>query len=313
MIYIAGSLAYDKIMNFPGKFEEHILADKLHVLNVCFLINGLIEKRGGTAGNIAYTLSLMNEKSYILSSVGTDFENYEKFLSSLKLPLDGIRKIPDTLTAVAYITTDQSNNQITGFYPAAMNFPCLYDLPQLNKMHDWAIISPTNIEDMQKLPTIFYEKQIKYIFDPGQQLPVLSKDDLLNAITGSSILVTNDYEFEMICKKTDKTRAELRSLTGAIITTLGDQGALIHTDKEISIGIAVPNKIMDPTGAGDAFRAGLLKGLIHNLDIVESAYLGSTAASFCIENSGTQEHTFTYTTFSERYKKAFNEYPTLSW
>lgn len=314
-IYVAGSLAYDKIMNFPGKFEECIFPDKLHILNVCFLIEELTEKRGGTAGNIAYTLSLMDEKACILASVGNDFDNYEKYLSSLNLPLDGIRKISHTHTAAAYITTDKSNNQITGFYPAAMNFPCLYNFSSLTPEKDWAIISPTNLEDMQTLPDIFRTNNIRYIFDPGQQLPALSSESIIKAIAGSALLVTNDYEFEIICKKTKKTRAEILSLTESIITTLGEQGAVIYTkekEKEI-IGIAQPQETIDPTGAGDAFRAGLLKGLIHTLSLKDSAYLGSTAASFCIEKKGTQEHSFTYATFSKRYQKAFGHAPTITW
>ncbi len=312
-IYIVGSLAYDKIMNFPEKFSDHILPEKLHVLNVCFLIKDLIERRGGTAGNIAYTLALMKEKPYIISTAGKDFAQYKTFLLSLDLPLDGIQEVSDKLTAGAYITTDKNNNQITGFYPAAMNFPCKYNFPNANAYTDWGIIAPTNVEDMQTIPQIFKEKNINYIFDPGQQIPVLSSEDLIKAISGSALLVTNDYELSMVCKKTNKTRLELQELTGGIITTLGNNGCIIYSEKEEHLPIAIPQAVLDPTGAGDAFRGGLLKGLTHGLNLVTSSKIGTISASFCVEQFGTQEHTFTYTSFAERYEKTFNSPSPIHW
>ena len=190
-IYLAGSLAFDRIMTFSGKFEDFILPEKLHTLNVCFFINNLEQKRGGTAGNIAHSLVMLGEKPLIVASVGTDFSDYERVLREQGLPLDAIRRVPGVLTAGAYITTDLCNNQITNFYPAAMNTPSDYDFPHAGP-EDFALVGPTNIDDMRRLPRVFRGKNVPYIFDPGQQIPVLTGPELLDAITGSAILVSNE-------------------------------------------------------------------------------------------------------------------------
>ena len=213
-IYVAGSLAFDRIMSFNGAFADHILADKLHILNVSFLIDGLVEKRGGCAGNIAYTLALMGEKPLILATAGKNFSEYGAFLESKGISLEGVRVMKDEFTASCTLITDNSNNQINAFRPAAMGFPCEYAFPHPDASADWGIVSPGNLDDMKALPRLFREKGIRYIYDPGQQIPALSGDDLLDAITGSALLVTNDYELEMISKATQRTRAELRALTG---------------------------------------------------------------------------------------------------
>ena len=312
-IYVAGSLAFDRIMTFNGSFSDHILADKLHILNVSFLIDGLIEKRGGCAGNIAYTLALMGEKPLILSTAGKNFAEYGEQLKSMGLSLEGIRIMRDEFTPSCTLITDKNNNQINGFHPAAMNFPCQYDFSRINPEEDWGIVSPGNLDDMKNLPRLFREKGVRYIFDPGQQIPALSGNELIDAINGSDLLVTNDYELEMICKKTGRTTAELRTITRCIITTLGEKGSLVNNGAETHIGVARTTSVIDPTGAGDAFRSGLLKGLIHNLDIVSAARLGTTCASYCIEKSGTQEHSFTYDSFASRYSAAFGEEPGVRW
>lgn len=312
-IYVAGSLAYDRIMTFPGSFADCILPDKLHMLNVSFLIDRLVEKRGGCAGNIAYTLALMEEHPLILATVGKNFSDYAAYLHNLGLPLDGIRTIADEYTAGCTLITDRDNNQINGFHPAAMNFPCQYTFSNVDPATDWGIVSPGNLEDMQSLPQVFREKRISYIYDPGQQIPALSASALLDAINGSALLVTNDYELEMIAKKTGRTRAELRALTGCIITTLGEKGSVVDQGHIEEIGIALPSTVADPTGAGDAYRSGLLKGLTNGLDISASARLAATCASFCIEYHGTQEHTFTYASFAARHRAAFHEAPGVQW
>lgn len=312
-IYVAGSLAFDRIMSFNGAFADHILADKLHILNVSFLIDGLVEKRGGCAGNIAYTLALMDEKPLILATAGKNFGDYGQFLEKQGLSLDGVRVMQDEFTASCTLITDKNNNQINGFHPAAMAFPCEYGFPNPDASADWGIVSPGNLDDMKALPRLFREKGIQYIYDPGQQIPALSADDMLDAITGSALLVTNDYELEMISKTTGRTRAELRALTGGIITTLGEKGSLIDNGESGTVGIAQPETVADPTGAGDSFRSGLLKGLVAGLDVPAAARLGATCASYCIEHQGTQEHTFTYAEFAARHRAAFHEEPGVRW
>lgn len=304
-IYVSGSLAYDRIMNFPGKFADHILPEKIHILNVCFLIDRLEEKRGGTAGNIAYSLALLGEKPHVLCCVGKDFDRYAEELDRLGLPQDGVRKLDDQFTAGAYITTDQSDNQITGFNPAAMRFPCEYPFPALDAAADIAIVSPGNVDDMVGLPRMFRERGVRYIFDPGQQIPALSGDQLYETICGAHMLVSNDYELEMIMKATGRTKAELLERTGWIITTMSEHGSRIDNGSPVLVPAVKADRVLDPTGAGDAYRAGLIKGLVDGRDVVEAARMGATCASFCVEHYGTQEHAFTPEQFAARHNAAF--------
>ena len=312
-LYVAGSMAFDHIMTFGGRFSDHILADKIHILNVSFLIDSMVEKRGGCAGNIAYTLALMGEKPLILASVGKNFAEYGAYLQELGLSLEGIRVLSDEFTAGCTLITDKDNNQINGFHPAAMNFPCAYTFPNAAAQDDWAIVSPGNLEDMNTLPETFRARGIRYIYDPGQQIPALSGDDLMRAISGSSLLVTNDYELEMVCKKTGCTPDALLEHTGGIITTLGEKGSLVRNGEEIHIGTARADGVADPTGAGDSYRSGLLKGLTAGLSIPQAARLGATCASYCIEKHGTQEHSFTFADFAARHRAAFGEEPGVQW
>lgn len=306
-IYVSGSLAFDRIMTFNGNFKDHILLDKLHILNISFMVDSMEERKGGCAGNIAYSLALMGEKAIIISSGGKDFKPYGNDLKKLGLSLEGITIYDDIYTALGYITTDMSSNQITGFYPGAMTRPSVYNFPKLNPDLDIAIISPGNVEDMINLP-IFYRKHgIKYIFDPGQQLPVLSVENLKNAIQGSFALITNDYELNMICKRTGLSEDSLLGRTLWLITTLGEKGAHIKgaDGTDIFVASAVIDKVVDPTGAGDAQRAGFLKGLISGLSVPQAAELGSISASYAIEKLGTQEHIYDFNSFKDRFKRTF--------
>lgn len=287
------------------------MMDKLHMINVSFMVDGMDERRGGCAGNIAYSLALLGEKPVIVAAAGRDFAPYAEVLDKLGLPLDGIRRDADIFTALCYITTDMNSNQITGFYPGAMSLPADYAFPELDPEHDLAIVSPGNVEDMRRLPAFYKEKGIPYIYDPGQQLPVLSGQDLLAAIEGSLACITNDYELNMICKATGKSEDELLGRTLWLVTTLGAEGALVRgaDGTEARIAPVPPAAVTDPTGAGDAQRAGLLKGLIHGLSMPEAARLGSVSASFALEKMGTQEHAYTPALFRERYETVFGPLP----
>lgn len=310
-IYVSGSLAFDRIMTFRGNFQDHILMDRLHMLNVSFMVDGMEERNGGCAGNIAYSLALLGEKPVIVSSAGRDFDGYAARLRQLGLPLEGIRRDEEVFTALCYITTDLNSNQITGFYPGAMNVPSDYSFPRLNAEKDLAIIAPGNVEDMRRLPEFFRSKGVPYIFDPGQQLPVLSAEDLRGAIEGSFACITNDYELNMICKATGMSEDELLGRTLWLVTTLGAAGARVRgvdgTDVQIP-AIAV-ERVIDPTGAGDAQRAGLIKGLAAGLAMPQAARLGSVSASFAIEHMGTQEHGYSAHDFRKRYEAAFGAWP----
>lgn len=309
-IFVSGSLAYDRIMDFPGNFSDHILPEKLHILNVCFTVNGLKEKFGGTAGNIAYSLALLGEKPLVLAACGRDFDRYEKWLRENGLSLDGIKRIEGELTAGAYITTDQADNQITGFNPGAMNHPSRFEFGKVNHSKSLAIISPGNLEDMLAYPQIFKERRIPYIFDPGQSITSFSGDQLLEMMTGAEIFISNDYELEMVMRATGLDKKELLKRTKAIITTLGEKGSLVCANREqVEIPAVKVSQSPDPTGAGDAYRAGLIKGLALGRDLSEAARMGATSASYAVESYGTQEHRYTESEFWERRKTGFAQRP----
>ncbi len=305
-IYISGSMAFDRIMTFQGKFKDAIVQDKLHMISISFMVDRMEEKFGGCAGNIAYSLALLGEYPLVLASVGRDFGPYAKRMGDLGLPLDGIVQDDELFTALCYITTDLDNNQITGFYPGAMTLPCKYSFPKLNKDTDLAIVSPGNMNDMQALSAYYKNNALRYIYDPGQQLPVLDADDLLSGIDGAYILTINDYELEMICQKTGKTAAEIQAMPTYCITTLGEQGSVVMGEgKKEEISAVKVSQVLDPTGAGDAHRAGLLKGLYAGMDIFDAAKVGATSASFAIEHYGTQLHSYSKDEFLQRYAGTF--------
>ena len=302
-------MAYDRIMNFPGVFSDSILPDQIHNLNVSFFIDRLEEKFGGNAGNIAYTLCLLGEKTIIVATVGKDFDPYAERLAQQGLSLEGITRIEKELTASAYITTDQVNNQITAFHAAAMMTPSIYNFPSLSPNEDLALIGPSNLDDMNAHPALFREKGIRYIYDPAQQLPVLNAGQLLENISGAYLLVGNEYEVQLISNITGRSRQELVGMTQlGIVVTLGEKGSLVlekeSGEEKLVPAVPVAN-VADPTGAGDAYRAGLIKGLILGHSLFDSACLGATCSAFCIEYSGTQEHDFHLDDFFLRHSKTF--------
>ena len=302
-IIVSGSLAYDRIMDFPGHFSDHILPEKIHILNVCFQVNGMREKFGGTAGNIAYALSLVGEKPTISAAIGHDYQRYFDWMAKNGILTDGIKIIKDEFTAGAYITTDLADNQITGFNPGAMKYSSSLDFDKLNPEDTIAIISPGNLEDMVNYPRICKQRGIGYIFDPGQSLPVLAAGDVAEAIDGCRILISNDYELEMIMNKTALDKKDLIRRAGTVIVTLGEKGSQIITAKgEINIPVVKPRTVEVPTGAGDAYRGGLISGLVWGKDIEQSARIGSVCASFAVECYGTQEYRFSPEEFEERLK-----------
>ncbi|SDB47383.1 adenosine kinase [Desulfonatronum thiosulfatophilum] len=306
-ILVSGSIAYDRIMPFPGRFADHIMPDKIHILNVCFLVNGVNEKFGGTAGNIAYSLSLLGEKPQILAAAGgKDFGSYEQWLRKLGLAQETIRIIPDELTASAYITTDQSDNQITGFNPAAMNHSSNFDFSNISPDDTLSVVAPGNLDDMYNYSRMYREKGVRYIFDPGQNIPAFSGEKMLEMLTGADILISNDYELEMIMKNTGADRDELLRRAGTIITTLGENGCIVlRPEAENRLPAAKVSAVVDPTGAGDAFRAGLVKGLVNGRSVNDAAKMGMTSAAYAVEHHGTQEHSFSQDAFWSRYNENY--------
>jgi len=309
-IFVSGSLAYDRIMDFPGRFADHILPEKIHILNVCFMVNGLTERFGGTAGNIAYNLALLKEQPVILATAGRDFGPYREWLVQLGLPLAGIREIPQEFTAGAYITTDLSDNQITGFNPGAMKHTSEYRFDGLDPAAALAIVAPGNLADMLVYTRFYKDRGVRYIFDPGQSIPAWGAGELREMTKGALALIVNDYELEMFRQKTGLDEAGILALTPHLITTRGEQGSGLLTDRGLDQVPAVPpGRVLDPTGAGDAYRAGLLKGLARGLGWPAAARMGAVLASFSVEQQGTQEHRLEVSEFWERYSENFGAPP----
>ena len=306
-IFVSGSLAYDRIMDFPGRFADHIMPDKLHMINISFAVNGIVERPGGTAGNIAYALRLLGERPTIVAAIGRDYHPYFKWLDDKDLDRSAIHIVEEEATACAHIITDMADNQITAFNPGAMGHPSPLPHDNAHSGNSIAIIGPGNLEDMSKYPEHFRHLDIRYIFDPGQSLPLWESKSLANAIRGSHVLISNDYELALIQEITGLTDDALLLLTNAIITTKGEHGSVIVTDEgETHIpSIPRPDTLVDPTGAGDAYRGGLIKGLINGQSLEQACRLGTTCASFAIEVQGTQEYSFTPDQFQERLTTHF--------
>jgi len=309
-LFVSGSLAYDRIMDFPGRFADHILPEKIHILNVCFMVNGLTERFGGTAGNIAYNLALLGEKPVILATGGRDFEPYRQWLLELGLPLEGIRLIDSEFTAGAYITTDLADNQITGFNPGAMKHESAYALNGVAASAALAIIAPGNLQDMLHYSRRYKDLGLPYIFDPGQSIPAWGPVELREMADGALALIMNDYEQEMFRQKTGLEEEDLQGLAAVLIITKGEEGSELLTrgGREV-IPAAHARQVVDPTGAGDAYRAGLMKGLALGLPWGAAALMGATLASFAVEQAGTQEHQVSQADFWRRYRDNFGEPP----
>ncbi len=300
-IAVSGSLAYDQIMRYSGEFKDHIFIKESDDLNVSFLVNDLSRQFGGTAGNIAYNLALLGEQPTLIASLGKDCAQYLDWLSKNGIRTENLTINQSTYTATAYISTDVSGNQISFFYPGSMEYPSAMTPTTFNPNETFAIVSPGNIVEMSNLATHYKQSQTPYIFDPGQQIPAIPQEELLECINEAFLLICNAYEFEMIKTKTQKSTEDLLQLTNQIIVTQGASGSmLISHAKQLSIKASAVESAIDPTGAGDAYRAGLLKGLTTGSSTIESAKMGATCASFCVETTGTQNHTFTLQEFYQR-------------
>ncbi|MFH1075756.1 MAG: carbohydrate kinase family protein [Pseudomonadota bacterium] len=303
-IFVSGSLAYDRIMDFNGRFSDHILPDKIHMLNVCFTVNGLKEKFGGTAGNIAYALSMLGEKPALLASIGRDYEPYFTWLKKNGVNTNNIRIIDEELTAGAYITTDLSDNQITGFNPGAMKHPCGIPMTSVNPSDAIAVIAAGNLAEMEGYCNTCRENSIPYIFDPGQSLTGWKKDALMNCINGAYILISNDYELEIIQTLLGLRQDQILNLVSNIITTKAEHGSILFSRAgKVSVPAIPPEKVVDPTGAGDAYRGGLIKGLALKKSMALSALMGSLCASYAVACYGTQEYHIEPDEFMKRFEK----------
>lgn len=300
-ILVTGSLAFDFIMDFPDSYENHILPDKIKTLSVSFLVDNLNKNFGGIAGNIAYTLALLDQKTTILACAGEkDFAGYKSHLEKVKIDTSSIKIIPDEFSANAFMITDKNNCQIAGFYPGALAHDTSLSLKNAGKI-DFVVVAPTVPDAMEKFAKEAKELNIPYLYDPAQQIPRISKEQLMAGIDGAEIVIGNDYELALIQEKTGFSKKQLLTKTKILITTLGEKGSLIETEKEsITVGIAKAEKFVDPTGAGDAYIGGFLAAYLNDKDLKTAGERGTTAASFVIEKYGTQNHNFTSETFKKR-------------
>jgi len=308
-ILVTGSLAYDYIMNFKERFADHILPDKVHILNVSFGVDNLTKQLGGTAGNIAYNLSLLGERPTIAATAGKDFTEYTEWLQSNKIATDRIKILPKEYTASAHIITDIDNNQITSFHAGAMlghDFSLQETIDKVKP--ELAILAPDCKDGMIRHATELREADIPFIFDPGQGMPLFNKEELIGMITGSKVAIFNDYELQLFRDKTGLSQEKVEDFTEYLIVTLGGKGSIIyHQGKEHKIPTAKPKNTSDPTGAGDAYRAGIIKGLLIKMPIDRMGKMAALASVYTVELYGTQTHKYTLAEFKKRYQENFAE------
>ena len=302
---ICGSIAYDTIMVFQDRFKNHILPDQLHILNVAFLVPELRREFGGCAGNIAYSLAMLGGKPLIMATVGDDYQPYAERLQKLGTSQQHIRKVAGTYTAQAFITTDLDNNQITAFHPGAMNSSHQNHVQETAGV-ELGIVAPDGRDGMLQHAREFHAGGIPFVFDPGQGMPMFSGPELVDFVNMADYVTVNDYEGRMLEERTGKKLAELAKQVKALVVTLGAEGSHIHAaGRRIEIPCAKPEDVVDPTGCGDAFRAGLLYGIANGLDWPVTGRLASLLGAIKIARRGGQNHQFTRDEIGQRYKENF--------
>jgi len=302
---ICGSIAYDNIMVFPDHFKNHILPEKIHVLNVAFLVPEMRREYGGCAGNIAYNLKMLGGEPIMMATVGDDIQPYLERLEQLGLDRSNVLHVKDTFTAQAFITTDLDDNQITAFHPGAMNFSHLNSVNDADAIK-LGIIAPDGRDGMLQHATEFHQAGIPFIFDPGQGLPMYNGEELTAFIDQADYVAVNDYEGQLLQERTGLTLEAIAKKTKALIVTLGAQGSIIYTDgKQIDIPCVKPQEIVDPTGCGDAYRAGLLYGIVNDMDWQTTGQLGSLMGAIKIAQRGGQNHQFTRDNIDQLYFENF--------
>jgi adenosine kinase len=302
---ICGSVAFDTIMVFQDRFKNHILPDKIHMLNVSFLVPQMRREFGGCAGNIAYNLKLLGDVGLPMATVGKDFVLYGEWMKQCGVPTDYVKVIEDEHTAQGFVTTDLDDNQIWAFHPGAM---MQSHQNKVSAAKDIAIgiVAPDGRDGMVQHAAGFAAAGIPFIFDPGQGLPQFSGDDLRTFIKQASWVAVNDYEWQVVQERTKLSAHDLAQQVKALIVTRGAEGSVIYAGgKEIAIPCAKPNAVVDPTGCGDAYRAGILHGLLHGLDWETTGRIASLIGALKIESRGTQNHRFTPAEFEQRYKASF--------
>jgi adenosine kinase len=305
-IIVTGSIAFDYLMSFPGKFTEHILPEHLNRLSVSFLVDTMEKRRGGCGPNIAYTLALLGERPFLMATAGEDFGEYRTWLEAAGIDTSLVKQIPGKFTASFFCSTDQTNNQIASFYTGGMANAAELSFRTI-KDCGLAIIAPNDPAAMVQYAEECRTLGIPFIFDPGQQCARMSGDELTDGVLGATVVICNDYEFELLGQKTGLREADVLAQAKALVITRGEHGCSVYTPDGARADVAAvrPHRIVDPTGVGDAFRGGLMKGLALGLPYDACARLGSVAATYALEHLGGQSHSYTWNEFRARYEEHF--------
>lgn len=305
-ILVSGSLAYDRIMDFDGHFRDHFLADKMHAISLSFQVETTAVNFGGTAGNIAYNLALLGHEPRIVATAGSDFAEYTKYLKAHGIDSMSIKVDKNGLTSAAFVMTDKDDNQIAAFSMGVGKAPYV-PLPEPDGVR-LAIIGAGSVADMKALPEHYRLNDLPYMYDPGQAIPALSGEELRNGLAGASVFFANDYEFGLVLSKTGLSEEELLGATPVIVVTYGEKGSRVRTSKGDETIPAVPvKKAVDPTGAGDAYRAGFIAAHLRGIAPDGCARAGSAVAAYAVEMHGTQSHSFTIPELADRYERAYGE------
>ncbi len=304
-IVVTGSIAFDYLMSFPGKFTEHFLAEHMERVSLSFLVDTMDKRRGGCAPNIAYTLALLGERPFLMGTAGQDFGDYRAWLDAANVDTSLVAQVPDKFTASFFCSTDTENNQIASFYTGAMAHAAELSFRTVRDA-GLVIVSPNDPAAMVQYAEECRTLKIPYIFDPGQQCARMSGDELADGVVGATLVIVNDYEFELLRQKTGMSEGDVLKEAGALVVTRGENGCSIYRGtKRTDVPAVPPSRIVDPTGVGDAFRGGLMKGLASGASDEVSAQLGSVAATYALEHLGGSSHAYTFDEFRKRYEEHF--------
>jgi adenosine kinase len=305
-VLLTGSVAYDYLMTFPGLFKEQFLPERLEKISLSFLVDSMSRQRGGVAPNIAYTMALLGVRPRVMATVGEDFSEYRQFLESAGVDTTLMQVVPGLFTASFFATTDQANAQIASFYPGAMRVAAKQSILQGESRPDLVIVSPNSPEAMTKFAAECQEANICYLYDPSQQILRLEGHELARDMDGAQFLFVNDYEFELILKKTGWDLEKILKHVNVVVVTRGKDGATVYSGVLEQFIPAVPEeRIIDPTGVGDAFRGGFIAGYARSFNWKLCGEIGSLAAVYCLEQKGPQNHTYTRAEFVKRFREHF--------
>jgi adenosine kinase len=306
-VVATGSIAFDYILSYAGRFRDHILLDKTHILNLSFLVDRLEKRRGGVAANYAYNLALLGYPAAILATAGGDADEYQGWLAARGIDVSGLRLLKGVMTATGFTTTDSEDNQLTGYYGGAMLQADILGLDDTVRDAEVVIVGPNGPSAMARLVRECRERRIRWVYDPSHQLSSMSTEDLRDGIRGAWILIGNDYELELIQERSGRDLNALLEECQMVVTTRGRHGSRITTAAgTLEVRSAPARAEMDPTGAGDAYRAGLVAGLLRGLGLEDAARVASLAATYVVEQTGTLEHLYSQEEFAARFQDAFD-------